>query len=82
MDLLPFSNETQDSPRNEADLQRNSNVFDIMDLHENNSLNVLNNENVDSPNINPTSTENNTRHKFGIVFLRREPKLGELSNNL
>ena len=53
-----------------------------MDLHENNSSNVLNNENVDSPNINPTSTENNTRKKFGIVFSRREPKLGVLSDNL
>ena len=53
-----------------------------MDLHENNSPNVLNNENVDSPNINPTSTENNTRNKFEIVFSRKELKLGGLSDNL
>ena len=53
-----------------------------MDLHENNSPNVLNNEIVDSPNINPTSTENNTRNKFGIIFSRRKPKLGGLFDNL
>ena len=81
-DFLAVFNGTQDSPRNGVDLQKNSNVFDTMDLHENNSPNVLNNENVDSPNINPTSIENNTRNKFGIVFSRIEPKLGGLSDNL